>query len=97
MTLTADQFLILCGIVGGGIFASWAVFLVVLRGHPEILRTVFVGGFVLRMVTICFIVGSASILAAGKVATPEVFTILSGIAGFVLGGIHKTGSESEQT
>jgi hypothetical protein len=97
MLLSADQFLILCGIVGGGIFASWTVFLIVLRNQTEILRGVFEGGFVLRMVTICFIVGSASILAAGKVATPEVFTILSGIAGFVLGGIHKSQVESPQS
>ena len=89
LALDGDQFLILCGIVGGAILLAWLSFLLVLRGHPETLRAVLMGGFVLRLVTISFIVGSASVLAAVRLATPEVYTILSGIAGFVLGGMNR--------
>ncbi len=91
-SLTADQFLILCGIMILGLVAAWAVAFHSMRGQSKLSAALFADGLFLRLLTVVFVVCAVFGLALVGRLTSEIATIFSGIVGYVLGS-----AKSEKT
>ncbi len=95
MNISSDQFSYISISVIIGLAFSWVGLFFFLRKQPEVLRSLFGEGIFLRMITVVFIITSASMLALADKLSSEVSTILAGIAGFVLGGLKSTKKNSD--
>jgi len=83
--ITADQFLILCGINTIGIVLAWGVVFYSLRSDKQLAEALFADGLSLKILTVVFIVCAVFDLALVGKLTGEISTIFSGIVGYVLG------------
>lgn len=92
--MNSNELVLALGLVVG--FAiCWSVMFFALSGKTEILRIVFDGGNLLRMIAVVFVVVSVAYLSLVGQLTAEAAAIFSGIAGYVLGGITRLGSGSK--
>lgn len=89
--LSSWQLVWLCvGMIGGLVIVTFVILARVGRGNE--LTSVLCDGQPLRMLTVASIVASVLVLAlAGRIDSQAVATILSGIAGYVLGSAGKPG------
>jgi len=74
-----------------GCFAlCWGILFLSLRGRDEIMKVLLSEGNLLRMIAVGFIIASVGTLClVGKLSGEVASAILSGVAGYVLGGIPK--------
>ena len=83
----------LCVAVGGIVLA------IAFRKDPkeatETVRTFFEGGNALRVATVLAVLGTITVLSFASKLTEGVLTLMSGIVGYVLGGLHR-GEESRK-
>ena len=71
----------------------WSVPWIALRQREDALRRLVDKGNLLRLMTVAFVIGAALCLAVINRLSPEVSTLLAGVAGYVLGGIQKSPTE----
>jgi hypothetical protein len=83
-----------CIVVGGVAFA------VAFRKDPgkaaESVRALFEGGNVLRVATVFGVLGTTTVLLFADKLTEGALALMSGIVGYVLGGLHR-GSATERS
>ena len=68
----------------------WSVPWIALRQREDVLRRLFDRGNLLRLMAVAFVCGAALCLAVINRLSAEVSTLLSGVAGYVLGGIQRS-------
>ena len=61
----------------------------------EALKFFFEGGNALRIATVLVIIGTAAVLALADKLSEGVLALMSGIAGYVLGGISRSNNGSD--
>lgn len=89
MEITAQYFVIICIALIAAITIGWASIFFFLRKQDAVLKSLLTEGLILRLLTVVFIIAGAGMLALADKLTGEVATILSGVAGYVLGGTKK--------
>ena len=88
MKLTSIEFLIVTSGVILGFLMAWLGLMHYASKHKAAMLSLFEEGNLLRMVTVGFIIAAVSLLAViDKLSAEVVSVILSGIAGYVLGGM----------
>lgn len=95
MELTATYFVYLCIALMTAVTISWVSVFFILRKQELALKALLAEGFILRIITVVFIIAGAGMLALANKLTGEAATILSGVAGFVLGGMSKAKKDCE--
>lgn len=94
--IDGNQFTIMVGIVCFALCISFIVALIIIRKNNALVKEIFVSGVFMRILTIAFIVEVVFFLSISGNITTESATILSGIAGYVLGGISKNENDTKQ-
>lgn len=74
----------------------WSVPWLALRQREDALRRLVDKGNLLRLMAVAFVVGAALCLAVVDRLSPEVSTLLAGVAGYVLGGTQRSQSEGSR-
>lgn len=86
-------FLGLVAVIATTFVLIWGLSLFFLRNHPQLLRAFFAEGFAVRLSTI---IAAAGVLSLFGKMDARVATLLSGIAGFVLGGVKNPGRRNTE-
>jgi thiosulfate reductase cytochrome b subunit len=94
MEITAKYFVLLCLALIAGVTISWVSVFFLLRKQDSALKALLAERFILRIITVVFIIAGAGMLALVNKLSGEAAAILSGVAGFVLGGIGKGKKEN---
>lgn len=79
-----------------GFTICWSVLWFALRNKTQVLEALFANGNLLRMMAIIFVVVTVLALSVTRTTTPEAIAVLSGIAGYVLGGVQRTRTGAER-
>jgi glucan phosphoethanolaminetransferase (alkaline phosphatase superfamily) len=96
IVITGNQFTIMVGIVSFVLCISFIVALIIIRRNNALFKEIFISGVFMRILTIVFIVVVVFFLSISGNITTESATILSGITGYVLGGISKKENDTKQ-
>jgi len=98
LTLTSTEFLILAIGIMVSMLAGVSALYWVIKGDKESTKKLLQNDFLVRMITIISIISAAGMLALAGRLDSEVATILSGVAGFILGGsnMKQQGSSSSR-
>lgn len=95
-TVTAGQFLLLCGMIIVGLVASWGITFYSMKGESKLAAALIADGLFLRMLTVVFVVCAVFGLGLVGRLTAEISTIFSGIVGYVLGSAKSDQSSKTQ-